>query len=56
VKPGGKKMTNAALNPEMPVPRIGRFNQSQTANDLWIEVAKKEGIHIPEPKGKLIFA
>jgi len=32
------------------------LENAQTAIDLWIQVAKQEGIVIPEPKGKLIFA
>jgi predicted RNase H-like HicB family nuclease len=30
--------------------------QAEAAIDLWIETAKKDGIPIPEPRGRLMFA
>ncbi|WP_373493937.1 type II toxin-antitoxin system HicB family antitoxin [Aquiflexum sp.] len=32
------------------------LENAQTAIDLWIKVAIEEGLPIPEPKGKLMFA
>jgi predicted RNase H-like HicB family nuclease len=29
---------------------------AETAIDLWIETAKEDGIAIPEPRGRLMFA
>jgi predicted RNase H-like HicB family nuclease len=30
--------------------------QAEAAIDLWIETAKEDGIPIPEPRGRLMFA
>ena len=30
--------------------------QAEAAIDLWIETAKEDGIAIPEPRGRLMFA
>ena len=30
--------------------------QAEAAIDLWIETAKKDGIPLPEPRGRLMFA
>ena len=32
------------------------ITQAEAAIDLWIETARQDGIAIPEPRGRLIFA
>ena len=32
------------------------ITQAEAAIDLWIETAKEDGIAIPEPRGRLMFA
>ena len=32
------------------------ITQAEAAIDLWIETAKEDGIPIPEPRGRLMFA
>jgi predicted RNase H-like HicB family nuclease len=36
--------------------QIEALENAQQAIDLWIKVAKEDGIQIPEPKGKLMYA
>ncbi len=43
LKAHGESQTEALLN-------------AQQAIDLWIKVAKEDGLDIPEPKGKLQYA
>lgn len=32
------------------------ITQAEAAIDLWIETAKEDGIALPEPRGRLMFA
>ncbi len=36
--------------------QIEALENAQQAIDLWIKVAKEDGVQIPEPKGKLMYA
>jgi len=36
--------------------KVKAMKNAETAIALWLKTAKKDGIDIPEPKGRLLFA